>query len=84
MPESRRRATVHLVCGLNGAGKSTCARWLQSEHSVVRFTLDEWMLRLYGIPYDDPRYAAKAEKCQQLILDVALQVLAGGVDVVLD
>lgn len=84
MPDERKPSTVHLLCGLNGAGKTTYAQRLATESLAVRFTLDEWMLRLHGLPYDDPRYAAKAERCKEIIWDVTVQVLAVGVDVVLD
>lgn len=42
------------------------------------------MLRLHGLAYDDPGYPDLAEKCKDLIWDIAQQVLAAGVDVVLD
>ncbi|NCT91870.1 ATP-binding protein [Cellulomonas sp. APG4] len=76
--------TVHLLAGLNGAGKTTHARRLEAEGPAVRFTLDEWMLRLHGLSYEDPRYPELSERCRRLIWDVALQVLATGTDVVLD
>ena len=77
-------ATVHLLAGLNGAGKTTHARHLEREVPAVRFTLDEWMLRLHGLPYDDPHYPELSERCQELIWDTACQVLETGTDVVLD
>jgi predicted kinase len=77
-------ASVHLLAGLNGAGKSTHARRLERACPAVRFTLDEWMLRLHQVCYNDPRYPALAERCKDLIWDTALQVLATGTDVVLD
>lgn len=75
---------VHLLCGLVGAGKTTYARQLAAELPAVRFSLDEWMLRLYPYRYDDPEYVAHLDTCQDLIWDVAGQVLALGHDVVLD
>jgi predicted kinase len=33
---------VHLLAGLNGAGKTTFARQLEADLPAVRFTLDEW------------------------------------------
>ena len=84
MPPDSTPATVHLLAGLNGAGKSTHARRLERECPAVRFTLDEWMLRLHRLGYDDPRYPELAERCQALIWDLALQILSTGVDVVLD
>lgn len=79
------RPIVHLLCGLNGAGKTTHARRLAAEYRAVRFSLDEWMLRLYPeLRYDSPSYGERAEGCKQLIWQVARQVLALGHDVVLD
>ncbi|MEQ7126995.1 ATP-binding protein [Actinopolymorpha sp. B11F2] len=75
---------VHLLCGLVGAGKTTHARHLAAELPAVRFSLDEWMLRLYELPYDDPQYAVRVEGCTALIWETAMQVLALGHDVVLD
>jgi predicted kinase/8-oxo-dGTP pyrophosphatase MutT (NUDIX family) len=75
---------VHLLAGLNGAGKTTFARHLEADLPAVRFTLDEWMLRLHNLRYDDPAYPVLAESCKSLIWDTALQVLKAGVDVVLD
>jgi predicted kinase len=85
MPENHiRTPRVHLIAGLNGAGKTTYARHLEAELPSVRFTLDEWMLRLHDLRYDDRAYPALAESCKSLIWDTALQVLVAGVDVVLD
>lgn len=79
-----RPPTVHLLVGLNGAGKTTHARRLERQCPAVRVTLDEWMLRLHGLPFDAPEYPVLSERCQGVIWDVAQQVLATGTDVVLD
>lgn len=78
-------ATVHLLCGLNGAGKTTHARRLAEERRAVRFSLDEWMLRLHPeLRYDAPTYGELAERCKALIWATAQQILALGHDVILD
>ncbi|MDN5726533.1 MAG: ATP-binding protein [Propionibacteriales bacterium] len=41
LPGPTAASTVHLLCGLNGAGKTTHARRLEAELPAVRFTLDE-------------------------------------------
>src|SRR5690625_1548786 len=76
---------VHLFYGLSGSGESTLARQLCAEGSAVRFTLDEWMLRLHPeLRFDTAQYAERAEAVRELIWSVAEQVLATGVDVALD
>jgi predicted kinase len=72
------------MVGLPGSGKTTLARELAEKHGAVRFTLDEWMLRLHGLSFNDPAYGELASRCQGLIWDTALQVLTAGADVVLD
>lgn len=75
---------MHLLGGLPGAGKTTHARRLAANLPAVRFSLDEWMLRLYQLRYDDPAYTARLPLCTGLIWDTAAQVLRLGHDVVLD
>ena len=76
---------VHLLYGLSGSGKSTLAKQLCDDGAAVRFTLDEWMIRLYPeLSYDDPAYGQRADRVRELIWAVAEQVLATGADVVLD
>lgn len=88
--EDRRRPapgqpTVHLLCGLPGAGKTTAAKRLETGLPAVRFSLDEWMLRLYpDLHFASGDYAKLAEACKSLMWDTALQILSAGTDVVLD
>lgn len=80
-----RQPIVHLTCGLNGAGKSTHAKRLERILPAVRFSLDEWMLRLYPkLHYTTSEYGTQSETCKALIWDVSQQVLHSGVDVILD
>jgi hypothetical protein len=50
--------TIHLMCGLVAAGKTTLARKLAEELQLpaVRLSRDEWMIRPYGLPHEDPAY----------------------------
>lgn len=77
-------ATAHLIHGYLGAGKTTFARRLESETSAVRFTHDEWMLRLYGEDPPAQRFAEWAERVSSLIEDIWCRCLLAGVDVILD
>ena len=77
-------AEIHLLAGLNGAGKTTLARRLAETLPAVRFSLDEWMLQLYELSFDDEHYPRQADKCRELIWDLSAQVLRTGTSVVLD
>ena len=41
-------ATVHLIVGLPGAGKTTRAKELEISRSALRITPDEWQIALFG------------------------------------
>lgn len=76
---------VHLFYGLAGSGKTTLARKLSSGGRGVRFTLDEWMMRLHpGLGFQSAEYGEKAAHVRELIWTTAEQILLAGVDVVLD
>ena len=84
-PTDNTPPTVHLLCGLNGAGKTTHARWLAEERRAVHFSLDEWMLHLHPeLRYDAPGYGELAERCKARIWETARKILALGHDVILD
>jgi predicted kinase len=76
---------VHLLYGLVGSGKTTLARALCADGKAVRFTLDEWMIRLYpGLSFNTAEYGRRTGIVKDLIWSVAEQVLRSGADVVLD
>jgi hypothetical protein len=72
--------TLHLVCGLPGAGKTTLAKALEHEGATVRLCPDEWMIALGADAYD----AQTRETVEQLQWDLAQRLLALGVSVVLE
>ena len=53
---SIKKPTVYLLCGLPAAGKTTLAKQLEEKQGAVRFTLDEWMIRLYDYTIFDREY----------------------------
>jgi Predicted kinase len=73
-------ATLHLICGLPGSGKTTLARRLETEGAGLRLSPDEWMLALgYNLYDKQPR-----ARIEQLQWDLAQQLLAKGVSVILE
>ena len=47
-------ATIHLLCGSTGAGKTTYGRRLAEDLGAVRFSIDEWMSALFWMDAPDP------------------------------
>jgi len=74
-------ATLHLICGLPGTGKSTLAARLEREHKALRLSPDDWIMTLFGGDGRDPDNRAHVETLQT---DIALRALRLGLDVVLD
>ena len=77
-------ATLHLICGLPCAGKTTLAQRIERERSVLRLTPDEWIARLFGAQISGLALDAARDPVESALWDVAARVLMLGVDVILD
>ena len=73
-------ATMLLMVGLAGAGKTAGAKELAAVHRALRLTPDEWMIPLFG----EPIAAGKRFVLEGRLISVALQALRLGTSVVLD
>jgi predicted kinase len=73
-------ATMLLMVGLPGAGKTTRAKELAAANRALRLTPDHWMIPLFG----DPMASGKRFALEGRLISVALQALRLGTSVVLD
>ena len=73
-------ATLYLLCGLPGAGKTSLAKRLEQERSALRFTPDDWITAL-GIDLFDEDKRAVVEAIQWSLAERALSL---GASVVID
>jgi predicted kinase len=73
-------ATMLLMVGLPGAGKTTRAKKLAAANRALRLTPDHWMIPLFGEPMAD----GKRFVLEGRLISVALQALRLGTSVVLD
>jgi len=73
-------ATLFLVCGLPGAGKTTHACGLETERGAIRLCPDEWMQAL-GIDLYDEAARARIEALQWRL---AQQLLVHGVSAIIE
>jgi predicted kinase len=81
-------AAVHFIYGPVGAGKTTYARALAAERRAAFFCLDEWMATLFMMDAPTPltlEWALpRTQRCEQQIWSVTQQLVAIGVDVILE
>lgn len=81
-------ATLHLISGLPGSGKSTYAATLHADTRGVLFSLDRWLITVYGrysleaIGSDE--HVRRVRACRDLIWFSAGELLQRGTDVILD
>jgi predicted kinase len=81
-------ATLNIVFGPCGAGKTTYAHALAARDGAVAFILDDWGARLFGPdvrgPIDFAWMLERLGRCNALIWSTATAVLGAGTSVVLD
>lgn len=81
-------ATIHLVIGPVGAGKSTTAQHLAAKHSAVVINLDDWMATLFSAdrPSDNviAWYVERTDRCLAQIWKMTAGIVEAGTDVVLE
>lgn len=80
----KAKPTVYILCGFIGAGKTTFARTLEERTGAVRITKDEWLIRLIGNDPTIDGYEDVDSRMCGLSRDVAFQLAAKGIDVIID
>jgi predicted kinase len=79
---------VHLVVGSTASGKSTVARELAQSQGAVRFSIDEWMTRLFGPDRPEAAgydfYAPRIERCSEQIWALVTELVRVGAPSVLE
>lgn len=77
-------ATIHLMHGFIGFGKTTVAADLAKEIPAVCLTHDDFMVKLYGRnqPYAD--FSANYKRVDDLIWEIAEKIIKTGSDVIMD
>ena len=75
-------ATIILLCGLPGSGKTTLAQRIGHERPALRLGEDDWMVQLFGSTTGHGE--AQRDAIKQVQWQIAVQVAQLGRDVVLD
>lgn len=79
-----KMATLHLMVGLPGSGKTTEAKRLEQIYHALRFTPDEWQYFLFGHDMSEPEHDQRHTRIEELMWETAKQALTLNIDVVLD
>lgn len=77
-------ATVHLLHGLPGCGKTHFARQLAVERKCVHLSHDEWVVRLFGSRPTSAQIEAAREPIHAMLWIYTSRIVESGSDVVLD
>ena len=81
-------ATVHIVFGSQGAGKTTYSRQLADATNSTRFSIDEWMGELFGPDLPTPMNLTwimeRVQRCESRIWSTASEVVQRGGSAALD
>ncbi|PMJ89923.1 ATP-binding protein [Vibrio sp. 10N.261.55.A7] len=75
---------IYCLCGFIGSGKTTYAKHLAQQYSAFRFSIDEWMIPLYGEHMEREIFDARLNTLKSLFKESALQMLNLGVSVIFD
>lgn len=77
-------ATLFLICGLPGAGKTTLAKQLEDMHAALRLCPDEWIAAILADPHDTAELDRLRTPVETVQWEMAKRVLALGVNVILE
>ena len=77
-------ATLILMVGLPGSGKTTLARRLETERPALRLTPDDWIVSILGKDLAQDKLNRVRGPVEAVQWDVAAQALRLGLNVILD
>jgi len=77
-------ATLHLLCGKAGAGKTTLATALAAKHKAILIAEDIWLIRLYGPMKSFDDYRTYSQRAKTVVGPLVTDLLGLGQSVVLD
>ncbi len=75
---------IYFICGFIGSGKTTYSKALAEKHGAFRFSIDEWMIPLYGEHMEREVFDSRLATLQDLFKESAKQLFSLNVPVVFD
>lgn len=85
MINTKKKPIAYLLMGFISSGKTTYAKMLEAETNALRFTKDEFMIKIFGDnPKKIPNFEIYDSKMTELLTEMALESLRKGYDVIID
>jgi predicted kinase len=75
---------LFFLCGFIGSGKTTYAKQLAKSHPAFRFSIDEWMIPLYGEHMSREDFDHRLHSLTELFKSSALQMVELDTSVIFD
>lgn len=82
--QKNNKPVAHIIIGFIGSGKTTFARKLEKETEAIRFTKDEWIVRVFGNTPSKDKFEEYDHKMTSLAREMALKCLEAGTSVIID
>lgn len=79
-----KKSIVYLISGQICSGKTTYSKKLEKEANAVRFTPDEWMLKLYPFSIKNEEFDSYYYICCDIAWKIAKEFIKRNIDVILD
>ena len=79
-----KKTKVYMVAGQVGAGKTTFSKKLEQKTNAIRFTPDEWIMKLFKKTPENKDFDDYYYRCCDIAWDTAKNILDRGIDVILD
>lgn len=77
-------AKIYFVCGFIGSGKTTYSKALAEKLGAFRFSIDEWIIHLYGEHMEREVFDSRLATLQALFKDSAQQLFSLDTSVIFD
>jgi predicted kinase len=79
-----KESTVYLISGQMCSGKTTYSKVLEKKTNAVRFSPDEWMLKLYPFPIKNEEFDSYYYLCCDIAWETAKEFIKRNINVILD
>lgn len=81
---AKQSPQVAMLCGMTGSGKTTFATKLETELPAICFSIDRWMIELYGHHMNRKDFELRMAIVKQLIWESVERLIALSTNVILD